>query len=1193
MMLPPNGSRTMQNTNDILTLSIRKACIAMRPGRALCLVLTLLLALSPCYAQEETATQPATQPDTQPAAPSVLDPALPTIDGVQAEMDQLDQVEGLDAAARAEAQVSYQRAIEQLKAAEDWRAKITAFEQAIQDAPARLTAAQQELESATTAPAVSAPSHLTFEILEQALATAGADLAAAKKSQDLLTEEAQRRLDRRTAVPALTAEAQQRLGKINEELAVAPKDGVSKPAAARRTLLAAQALATRAELDAYEKELASYEAERDLLVARVDVESWRITQGQKLQTELQTLVDAKRREKAVQDAQEAQDLAVAAKAYPALRELAEQNAQLTGERTGSEGVAAKVSRATDRLVKVSATLGGLEQDLKSLRQKDKVVGKTPTYGAWLRKYQADLPDIHAYLQRARVRRSEMAEVQFRLIELREQRGALTDVNTSVEQVLANLDPSLPAPRRDRVAALARDLLTDHRENLDALVKDYDAYFTVLAELETKVQLLLADAKEIDSYISERVLWIRSADVIGWRDVTGSATALRWLLGREAWGHVGRTMWADIKSHPVGTAIWACIFGVFIAMRRRIVRGLGSAMRVPKGATPRVLRVFVITVILAVTIPGLIWLVSWRLAVAPAHSEVVNAFSAGLKDMARVTFTLMLLLGVCLPNGLGRWYFDWRPGTTRDIRRWVLRLLVVLPGLVFLIASVQSQEAEAWQNSLGRIALVLALLALSLCALRLLRPADRVVARMNVDGRHARLWRFRYIGHVLVVGIPALLALLAVVGYYHTALHLTSRFTVSLWLVAGLFLFRAVVSRWLNVAYRRVAAQRYRRRKMELTAKASPDDSDGHGSVGLALEGSKASLDRANHRSHQLLRSVLVAVFIVSMWSIWSSSLPALRALDRVELWSHTVTVTVPVTTAEGQTIQEAVEELRPITLANVGLVVMVIILTVVAATDVPAFLEMAVIQRIHRDIGVQHAIIAVLRYVVIVAGIILAFHLLGIGWSTVQWLVAAMTVGLGFGLQEIFANFISGLIILFERPIRIGDTVTIGDTVGTVTRIRIRATTVTDWDRKELIVPNKEFITGRLINWTLSDKVLRIIIRVGIAYGSDTKLAEEVLYKTAREHPFVLDDPAPVVLFKEFGNSSLNFDLRVYIDDIEHYFPVWHDLHMGIDTAFREAGVTIAFPQRDTHLKTNTPLEIRLLADNEPTPGDGKGRNRG
>jgi potassium efflux system protein len=177
-------------------------------------------------------------------------------------------------------------------------------------------------------------------------------------------------------------------------------------------------------------------------------------------------------------------------------------------------------------------------------------------------------------------------------------------------------------------------------------------------------------------------------------------------------------------------------------------------------------------------------------------------------------------------------------------------------------------------------------------------------------------------------------------------------------------------------------------------------------------------------------------------------------------------------------------------------------------------------------------------------------------------------VGLGFGLQEIFANFISGLIILFERPIRVGDVVTVGGVTGTVSRIRIRATIITDGDRKELLVPNKEFITSRLVNWTLSDDIIRIVIPVGIAYGSDTRLARELLLKAARDHVGVLTDPAPEAFFLGFGENSLNFDLRVHVAGLKDYMTVSNDLNMAIDDAFRQAHIEIAFPQRDIHIRS-------------------------
>jgi potassium efflux system protein len=197
-----------------------------------------------------------------------------------------------------------------------------------------------------------------------------------------------------------------------------------------------------------------------------------------------------------------------------------------------------------------------------------------------------------------------------------------------------------------------------------------------------------------------------------------------------------------------------------------------------------------------------------------------------------------------------------------------------------------------------------------------------------------------------------------------------------------------------------------------------------------------------------------------------------------------------------------------------------------------------------------------------------------------------MTVGLGFGLQEIFANFVSGIILLFERPARVGDTVTIGDITGTVTRIQIRATTILDWDNKELIVPNREFVTGNLVNWTLTNPSVRLVVKVGVAYGSDTRLTTDLLYKVARDNPDVLADPEPVVVFTEFGASSLNFELRLFVAELGLFRRLKHDLHIAIDDEFRQHGIEIAYPQCDMHLRTlprELPDEIRCLLPIDPS----------
>jgi potassium efflux system protein len=241
---------------------------------------------------------------------------------------------------------------------------------------------------------------------------------------------------------------------------------------------------------------------------------------------------------------------------------------------------------------------------------------------------------------------------------------------------------------------------------------------------------------------------------------------------------------------------------------------------------------------------------------------------------------------------------------------------------------------------------------------------------------------------------------------------------------------------------------------------------------------------------------------------------------------------------------------------------------IVAARNLPGFIELAIPRRLTVERGSRYAINTLLRYLIIMLGVVMVLNLVGWRWSQIQWLVAALSVGLGFGLQEIVANFVSGLVILFERPVRVGDTITVGQLSGTVSRIRIRATTIVDWDRKEIIVPNKSFITEQVINWTLTDPITRVVIPVGVSYGSDVGKVHKIISETLPTLPLVLDEPLPKVYFTGFGESSLDFQVHVYLRHLTDRMPLIHEVHNGILKALRENGIEIPFPQRDLHIRS-------------------------
>jgi len=197
---------------------------------------------------------------------------------------------------------------------------------------------------------------------------------------------------------------------------------------------------------------------------------------------------------------------------------------------------------------------------------------------------------------------------------------------------------------------------------------------------------------------------------------------------------------------------------------------------------------------------------------------------------------------------------------------------------------------------------------------------------------------------------------------------------------------------------------------------------------------------------------------------------------------------------------------------------------------------------------------------------------------------AAMTVGLAFGLQEIFANLVSGIIILFERPIRVGDVVTVGNVSGTVSRIRIRATTITDFDRKELIVPNKHFITQQVLNWTLSDAIIRVTFPISVSRGSEVERVKGILMDLANLHDMVLKEPEPSVIFKGFGPGALQFDLRVFIRR-EDYALVLDALNTAIEEGLKKADIEIAVDRQEIQVRSARDEPVRkatLPYESEP-----------
>ncbi|SEG81965.1 mechanosensitive ion channel domain-containing protein [Marinobacterium lutimaris] len=603
------------------------------------------------------------------------------------------------------------------------------------------------------------------------------------------------------------------------------------------------------------------------------------------------------------------------------------------------------------------------------------------------------------------------------------------------------------------------------------------------------------------------------------------------------------LWAIIALPLLLAALSVALRRYFKQHRERWHDSIG---RVTQDRFSRTLKLLVGAPIIAAPIPVLALLLQQDLN--PAH-PLHDPLSPLLYLVASFVFIAQCIRGwLTTPYGLLNGHLELPAKLCRILNRELQILCIVsLPLLAGLIIA-DGIEEQALLASGGRLLFLLLTLALT----RFWWVMWKTSSAFNQLTSEPSWWQDSRLWIGSMIGFNLLMFGLGLAGFLFGALFLMLIFAVVILQIALVFMVYRLGVRWLQIEERRLAfKQALEKRAEQIAARENPEEE-------APVEENYYDLKTISLQTRTLLKISSLALLFLGLWLTMGDFLPTLHILDRVPLWSTYQS------TADGQVLEQ-------ITLADIAGGVLILGLSLLAAYNLPGLVELLILRHIHLTPGSNFAITTLLKYSLILVGTMSGVSQFGLEWSKLQWLVAALGVGLGFGLQEIVANFVSGIILLFEKPIRIGDTVTIGDVTGNVSRIQIRATTLVDWDNKEVIIPNKTFITERLINWSLTDATTRIVLTVGAAYGSDTQKVKELLVQAAEEHSEVLEDPAPSAYFRAFGESSLDFDLRVYVSRMEDRIPVTDGLNHRIDRLFKDAGIEIAFPQLDVHLFRTPP----------------------
>nr|WP_290839040.1 mechanosensitive channel MscK [Halomonas sp.] len=897
------------------------------------------------------------------------------------------------------------------------------------------------------------------------------------------------------------------------------------------------------EVSFFQRELSANSRLRELSQQRRDVLLLQIDYQEQQLSILQGVIDRQRRlasEQAIADA--ARDDPLIAAGHPVVLQAQQTNQTLSLE----------LLRATDRAnsivrenIEAQRQLEHVRQLQRSLNEQIDAIRGSQLLSRILREQRQSLPPVVP----RRDLQDEIADLRLKQFDLVRQRDQLRQ---SEQFAASRLEEAGIEATPGLVDSLSR-LYQSRRELVEQLEQSYGSLLSAAIELQLNQQQLLVTTSELRETIDEQLFWVansRPLDLNWLRQLPGNLL-LEWQEGE--WRAILPTRWQGGSWEILKGAPFILVSVLLIALRRKIKANLADLHsqigRLKSDTQLHTPKAVLLNALLALSGPLAVAGIGVGLLTTsgPLASSVAPALLQLALSWAVVAWVRRLLVR----DGVAERHFTWSPIYTARLRQLLGGLGVALMPVIGIAAMSEQLETPLAMRPVAFGLFSFGLIAMSWWL------AQLILAHIPVFG--VRL--FRLLLGLSMASVPLILLGLVAWGYEYTALRLVSRFAITLYILGLWVVVEATLVRSLAVAARRLA---YRR---ALARRRAQVQEGAEGGLEV-VEEPPLDMEQINSQSMRLSKLIVLIGFSALLYLVWSDLLSVLGYLDNVSLWDA----------EEGDLVNDV------LSISDVFTALLVIAITFIMARNLPGLLEVMVLSRLTLKQGSAYAISSLLSYIIVGTGIVMGLATLGVSWDKLQWLVAALSVGLGFGLQEIFANFISGLIILFERPIRIGDTITIGNLHGTVNRIRIRATTVTDFDRKEIIIPNKTFVTDQLINWSLSDNVTRVVLTYGVAHGSDMPKVHQLLRQAADENPRVLSDPEPQVFCLSYGQHSLNFELRIFVNDLLDRLFAADEVNCRVDELFREAGVRIAYEQMDVWLHPDKGDSVKIQSAKPLTP---------
>lgn len=948
-------------------------------------------------------------------------------------------------------------------------------------------------------------------------------------------------LDTLAGMARYETDLRSRLSDLNRRIATADESSAAVDNDDDASLeLRANQIANALELMAAEQEVALIElqlrSQPTLSALRTAKIAWldaAISESDALLEELRGAAANRRASAAAQrSAEMRRTLSDLADASPTFQDFARKNLALVNE---LQQLGQRIAGASRRLASLRQTRESIQQDASLTERRLEVAGLEAELGEVMTSRLASLPDPRRILARNDTRNKLIAAISIDAIDTEQDLRESGDRASFLAQNFGDVSSFDAAQTRD----LDR-LYVQRQELLQETLQSQNTLLRALVDENQAVAELAQEAEDYETLLTANLLWVRN---YSFADPQRLMERLALLISASPLERI-LSNWPLLLS-DAGVLLPSLLLMLLIyrkpSMKRWLQETLGNPIRPRDERTRLVMQATALTFLTSLPLSIVVAILA-RCAEVLASGDLMLLGAAGaLYAVAVLLLLFRFFTSMAGRLGAGRRLLKWN-GMKADLMlsamRWFRPSVLLGIALGAFGGGLSPTDSGGALGALGSLVLALSMFTIAVQLLRSgLFSVDRVI--------------------LLVLRGVALIAAAIVVMHASGQLfaaHLYLRaLGGSILAVLGTLLVTNILMRSLLIHRARME----RRTREDLRAR---EESEGDDDLGADVE--EIDVETLSEAYRRLLGLARVLALGAMLWVIWAPALPALSIFDAVTLWSTTDT-----SIADGG--------IRNVTLGVLLFAVAIVGLTLVITQQLPPLVNVILMEWTSVTPGSRYAAGMLMQYVIIGVGFSIALVMLGFQWAKVQWLVAALGVGIGFGLQEIVANFISGLIVLFERPIRVGDIINAGSHDGTVTKINARATVIETFEGKELMIPNKELITSVVTNWSLSSSKLRIVIPIGIAYGSDADDAMLRLKRIAGQHPEILHDPEPWVSFEDFGDNALVLWLRCYA--LRDFVRVATELRQTIYRDFNDAGIGIAFPQRDIHLDASEPIPVRVM----------------